>query len=332
MKHLIYALPTTLALAACQGPADEFRQALPQREEVTVAFPETTQQSAQGLQRQALVGAPADFYTSTYYEARKINGFGAFVVDLVETIAAYPPTTLDGATATWGWFSEAREPNEFRLVVARVEAPALHYRWRLEGRPKSGDAGLALAAGAFEPDADPELGRGWFVVRFESIRQLNPAEDGRGQVAYAFAKDEDGVAVQVLFQGPDEAGLDTTAAYAFGQRNSGEGFVTFAFPGDIHEGDPAQSAREDLLLLSRWGADGAGRADVVATRGDLGAQTLYGAQCWDERFISTFEAFVQDGTILGAQGDPATCRLEEARPEALPSAEALANPYPEAVE
>ena len=328
---IIAALPLALAVTACQGPADEFRQALPQRSEVTVAFPQDTGQSSQGLTRQALVGEPADLYTMTYYEARKINGFGAFVVDLLETITAYPPTVLDATTATWGPFSEPREPNEFRLVVERRDAPALHYLWRLEGHPKSVADYTVFAGGAFEPAPVADQGRGWFVVSFEQLRSIDPSEDGRGQIAYAFAKDDEGLAVQVLFQGPDDDGVDSTVGYWFGERASGEGFVSFAFPDDIDD-DPTKPAREDLLLLSRWSASGAGRADVVATHGDLGSQVAYGAQCWDDTFVSTFEALVLDGQILDAQGDPASCRLGEARPESLPDANSLANPYAEELE
>lgn len=333
MKKLILTtLPLTLAFTACQRPGDEFREALPHRSDVTVAFPEDAAQSSQGLSRQALVGEPAEYYTTTYYEARKINGFGAFVVNLVETITAYPPTTLDADVATWGPFSDDREPNEFRLTVERRDAPSLHYLWYLEGRPKSATDYTGLAGGAFEPSAVPDQGRGWFGVSFDNIRTLDPTEDGAGQIAYAFAKDDEGLAVQVVFQGLDATGAVATAGYLFGQRTTGEGFVSFAFPGDINDGDPTMPAQEDILLLSRWTASGAGRADIIATNGDLGTQALYGAQCWNDTFVSTFEAIVLDENILNAQGDPTSCRLGELQPESLPDAESLVNPYAEELE
>lgn len=325
-KHFTL-LTTSLLAAACAAPADEFRAALPSESDVTVEVPEQTSQSTNGLARQPIVGEPAEFYTNTYYEARNINDFGRFVVDLVETITSYPATAVTEDAAVWGPFSEPREPNEFRLTVERHDAPALHYTWALEGRPKSATDFTGLAGGDFEPSEVADQGRGWFVVDFEAIRALDPSEDGRGQIAYAFDKGPNGVAVRMLVQSFDDQGDVVHGGYAFGQSITGEGYVIFAFPSDIHEDDPTKPAPEDLLIRSQWTASGAGRADVVARNGDLGPQTVYVAQCWDDTFVSTFELFTLDGTILGAQGDPSTCELEEETPEALPTVEDVANPF-----
>lgn len=329
MKTL--ALPLTLftatTLAACGAPADEFRSALPQRGDVTVDVPAQTAGSAQGLRRQSLVGEPAEFYSHTYYESRRLNGFGAFVVGLVETITDYPATTVDADRATWGPFSEDREPNEFRLTVERKDAPSLHYAWALEGRPKSVADWTGLAGGHFAPTEVEDQGRGWFVVDFDAVHSLDPSEDGRGRMAYAFDKDGAGVTVQALFQGVDAAGAPVHAAYAFGQKTSGEGWVLFAFPADIHDGDPALAAPENLLIRAQWSASGAGRADVIATEGDTGEEAVYAAQCWDDTFVSTFEVYAQGETNVAAAGDPDSCRLPEAMPDALPEADALTDPF-----
>ena len=321
-------ITTSLAFAACAQPADEFRAALPTKADVTVEVPESTSQSSNGIYRQAIVGEPAEFYTNTYYESRKINAFGKFVVDLVETVTSYPATTVTEDAATWGPFADELEPNEFQLHVQRIEDPSTHYRWALEGRPKSATDWTGLAGGDFEPYADPDTGRGWFVVDFDAIHSLDPTEDGAGRIAYAFDKTTEDVSVRVLFQAIDPSTqAEVQTAYAFGQDDTGAGFVIFAFPTDIHEDDPTKPAAEDLLIRTQWSASGAGRADVVAKNGDLGTQTVYGAQCWDTSFVSTFELFTLDGTILGASGDPETCQLEEAQPEALPEASAVENPF-----
>ncbi len=319
---------SSMIFVACGGPADEFRAALPGKSDVTVSYPEQTAQSEAGLKHQAIVGEPADFYLNTYYESRKINGFGHFVVTLVETITAYPATTLTENSATWGPFSEDREPNEFQLHVERQDSDTLHYTWALEGRPKSSNDWTGMAGGAFEPSSVPDQGRGWFVVDFEAIRTLDPTEDGAGQIAYAFDKNADGLNVQVLFQAVDAQGNHAQAAYVFGERTTGEGFVMFALPADIHENDEiSMPAAEDLVIRTQWTASGAGRADVVATNGDLGEQTVYGAQCWDDTFVSTFELFTLDGTVLAAEGDPETCDLGEAGPANLPEPSDITNPF-----
>lgn len=306
------------AVWACQSPADEYRAALPDKETLQVEVPA---QQNQSLTRSALVGGPADLYSHTYYAARDVNLLGRLVVDLVTTIADYPPTAVELNRAVWGPFSEAREPNEFQLVVEKMEADPVYYIWAISGRPKSAEAFTTLAAGAFEPDELEDYGRGWFELDFEAIRTLDPSEGARGTIRYAFAKSERGVAVKAYFAGPEGH-----AAYQYGEKSEGEGYIMFAVPGNIHD-EAELSAPENLLILTRWRPDGAGRADVVATEGDLEGK-VYGVQCWDDRFVATFEAYTLDGEVLASDGDLAGCVLAEPQAADLPEEAELVSPYP----
>jgi hypothetical protein len=77
----------------------------------------------------------------------------------------------------------------------------------------------------------------------------------------------------------------------------------FSFVGDIDEDG---SAWEDARIRSRWQADGAGRADVTATGGDLGTSSASFSQCWNTQFRTVYEDF----TVLSggaAAGDEGLC-------------------------
>lgn len=317
MKTMMVVAGVGLLATACARPADEFRSALPDREVVEVDFPEE-ESTSRGLiasQSQAVVGGPATYYTQTYYESRKINAFGKFMIDILEAVTAYPPTELAENRAVWGPFSEDDEPNEFRLVVEEVEADVRHYRWALQGRHKSVEDFTDIAGGTLEPDdTNTDYGRGWFVVSFENIRELDPSEDGRGTIAYAFVKNAEGVQVRVLFEGPNDGGTEIArGAYAYGKDIAGAGFVTFLLHGDMDEGEAGKEALESLVIHSRWGATNVGRADVVATGGDLGRTVMHVSQCWDTRFTSTYERGAIDGATVVEDGDVTTCQIPDAQ-------------------
>ena len=224
-----------------------------------------------------------------------------------KTIAAYPPTEINKQRAVWGPFSDEREPNEFKLTIAHADNDAPLYVWAIQGRHKSQTELITIARGAFEPEGD-DLGRGWFALDLDAIRQLDPTEDGRGRVAYAFEKTEAGVSVRMHLDAVDDAGEKVEAGYAYGEDAAGNGFVLFAFPESINDAP----LKENVLIRTRWTTNGAGRADVVAVGGDLEGDVARGSQCWDKTFVSTYESFALDGVVFAEAGDVDTCVVDRA--------------------
>lgn len=331
----LFGLFAAGSLAACEKPTSEYIDALPNRQVATIQLPEEgqTTQGLIGQTRSGLVGAPADMYTNTYYQARNLNGLAVFVVNLLETITAYPATTVTDHSAVWGPFGDAQEPNQWVLAVERkTEAAETHYEWYIAGKHRSApdSAYVAIAAGAFAPSTTPDQGRGWFAIDFDLIRTLNPTESGKGRIAYAYDKNDLGVHVLAFFEGPDAMNAVTTAAYAYGESTLGEHYVVFAFQGDIDDGRDGRTQKEDVLIRSRWN-EGPGRADVLAVHGDLGNDVAQASQCWDGSFVSTFEVMTVNGQVLATGGDAATCAFSSAEvPDEgqLPSAEEVESPFP----
>jgi hypothetical protein len=272
--------------------------------------------AAVGRSAEAIVGQPADLYTQSYYGARAINGFGAFVLGLLESITRFAPTSLGPSQAVWGPFGDPGEPNVWRLTIDR--AADSHFDWRLEGKPRSAtDAGyLTIAGGTFVPEQHP-FGRGLFNVDFETLRSLNPTETGRGRIVYAYLRDSSGTRVAVHAVGVDAQGAPTDARYAFGIDPHGVGFILLDAASDA-----AMNAK-DLLIHTRWLADGTGRADVVAADQASG-HVLRVSQCWNSAFVSTFEQGAVDGTVAATSGDATSCgtlSAEFAAPADLPDAD-----------
>jgi hypothetical protein len=327
---LVLGMSLGLTLSACGGdPADEYRQALPNQDQFSVGYPEagTTASGLTGEKKSALVGEPSQFFTATYYESRKINGFGKRVLRTIDRITDHAPSAMTDSSALWGPFSDSGEPNEYRLGVSRRDSPALHYVWKLQGKHKSAssDDYVSLAGGAFQPTG-AERGRGWFAVNFEAIRSINPTEGSRGQIAYAYVVADAGVHVRAAHRAPS----GERAGYAFGADREGNRFVLFAIPESIDLGPQGTDAKEAVLIRTRWNALG-GRADVLASRGDLGSNILHASQCWDETFVSSYESMHFNGNLQAEEGDATTCvQGDAAMPaeEELPQADGeLENPY-----
>lgn len=301
---------TGLVATACE-PAAEYRAALPKADDVTVDVPAqgSSTRGLVGTTKSALVGEKSDWYSQTYHHAKDINTLGALVVNLVESIAALPASKVGEDFAVWGPHSDDNDPNEWMMTVQRIDDA--RYDWRIEGKHKADSDFVTLANGTFEPTGD-DLGRGWFQLDFNAIAELDPTEDARGFIAYAFDKDKSGINVRVRFKGPDERGDNVVAGYAFGEKTSGEGFFIFAFPTSIDEDENPQSADEDVLIRTRWIKGGAGRSDVVAQNGDLDRSIAQASQCWNDRFVSTYEVLKIDGNIKAEDGEARSCVLPEA--------------------
>jgi hypothetical protein len=337
LGRVVGFLPTVLLFTACERPQDEFIAALPDRETMILDIEEG--QSSQGLRpangdgtdRHNLVGAPAEWYTNTYYAARDLNVLAGFIVTVLEEVTKLPPSGLTDKSAVWGPLSDPKEPNEFILNIEKVADSSTYYQWAIKGKHKSSgiDAYISLAAGAFEPSEVKDQGRGWFVIDFEAIRTLNPTEKGHGRIAYALQKNDEGTLVLAHYKGLDDAGNNIQASYAYGEDNKNAGFIVFRLPADIDDGEDGKVAVEDVLIRTRFSPDG-GRADIFATHGDLGSNIVIGSQCWDSVFVSSFEQFKLGEEVLASAGDSTSCAFAEAETpdvNALPDADEVESPY-----
>ena len=336
-RTLTLSISTLALTVACGGTAnDELLEAIPDQDSAIVALPGETGSTSSSLSAgdvgstsSALVGGPANYYTLTYQHARHLNNLGRSVILLLESITRYPATERTPDRAVWGPGSDAADPNEYRLIIERAAPLSSVLLWNIAGRHKSATDFSVLASGAFDKKAGLR-GKGWFVIDFDAIGALDPAEDGTGTIAYAFERTGGGTRVLASADTVDELGNPLVAGYAFGRDADGSGFILFGVPVDIHDNDPTMPAREDLALLTRWTTDNPGRVDVVAAHGDLGSSVVHVAQCWGERFTSTYESLHIDGRLKKEDGDIKTCSLDDAEaPDAaaLPTAEDVANPH-----
>jgi hypothetical protein len=304
MKSLL-AATCALGLVACiqqdEAPKDIDR-ALPTADQVSIKLPETTAR----LIDQNAVGQLATWYVATRDVTRTFNGGSAWVLVLIHSIVQFPVTSVKGDTFTWGPWSQALDPAEYKLDVRAVGDGTFSYQ--LSGRSKTqANAQFEVVIdGTADPRAGDDKGSGQFLIDFDAGRRVNPidASDAKGSVdvRYDLAQRH----LDLTIMSTDAAGKPVSADYAYNQAADGGGDMVF----DVNTNIDGKPADETLTLRSRWLGTGAGRADARIAGGDLGTFQATASECWDTTFARVF--YTDSGNFAPTEGVQTSCAFATA--------------------
>jgi len=297
---------TALAIGCVQDPGATVDMAIPRAQDMRVNLPEND-----GAM-QAAVGEISEYYALTRGITLTFNAGAGFVLVLVHAIVQHPATTVEGTTYTWGPYSEPLAPAEWRLVV--TDNLDGSYDWSLDGRSKidGGDFVSAISGLAVE-GANPYRGSGDFSLDFDALKALDPIAfvgSNGGTVAVVYdLENRDGTqaSLQMHIDAPNEAGEPIVADYLYAENEDRSGDFQFSLPVDVNEDG---SAMENVVLRSRWLADGSGRGDARVSGGDAGADIIEASQCWDTSFRTVYEVSTHD--FWPESGDAGQCAFAEA--------------------
>jgi hypothetical protein len=296
-----------LGLTACvvkEGPPEGIERAIPKAEQVSIKLPVGTNRT---------VGELSEWYVATRNITTTFNGGSAWVLILIHTIVQFPVTSVDGSTYTWGPFSDALDPAEYRLDV--VDNGDETYNWSLSGRSKTqaNSQFEMIITGLADGSAGENQGNGNFLIDFDAGRRVNPIDadpEARGQVSVSY--DLAARHLDLHIMSTDDNGNPVTADYAYNEGADGSGDMVFGIEGEMGGGPGLEQA----VIRSRWLASGDGRADVAIHSDDTGAGAA-GSQCWDGQFRTEFEGVIAGDPTTGAvffaaAGDEASCAYTEA--------------------
>jgi hypothetical protein len=267
------------SLVACIIQKDEtpseLRRAIPTADQVKIELPESNARA---------VGDLAEWYVATRNITRTFNGGSAWVLVLVHAIVQYPVTSVAGNTYTWGPWSDALDPAEYKLdVVDNLDGT---YTYQLSGRSKTeANSQFEVVIDGF---ADPRLGdnkgNGSFTLDFDASRRVNPIDsdpDARGSITAGY--DLSARHLDLAIDSTDDNGDPVNANYEYNRTLDGGGDMVFNINGDAG----GTSAQEQITLRSRWQSNGAGRADARLSGGDL-ATSAIASECWSTTFRRTY--------------------------------------------
>ena len=281
--------------------ADEFRDAIPRAEAVRLAEPEASAGgTASSATRTAGEDAPwaggpwSEYYGFTRIVRDGVNGVTGVILGGLWLIVHTRPSTLSEDEAVWGPHSDALEPAEWQLRVTEVRQH--EYDYVLEGRPK----------GTAEPFRAVLTGKGWgrkhdrhgdghFEIDLDTARELDPLKHQDDSGTVRITHDLPPTITQDLWLGdrfisaevrPTDESVWWTVDSS--QYEDGSGTLVVNAEDDIDE--TRTTAAEAVQISSQWRPDGAGRADITISGGDLPTEVLSvsAVECWGSDFYRSY--------------------------------------------
>jgi hypothetical protein len=288
-----------VSLVACVQHSEappEIAKAMPQAESVSIKLPD----QARSIGSRS-VGQLANWYVATRDVTRMFNGGTGWVLVLLNTIVKFPVTSVSGDTYTWGPWSEALDPAEYKLDVRAVGDGT--YEYQLSGRSKTAAAAefQVVIDGKADPRKGDLQGNGQFLLDFDASRAVNPIDAGDARGSLDVNYDLAARHLDLTIMSTDAQGQPALASYAYNAGLDGGGDMTFALSGNAGGGP----ALETATLRSRWTHDGAGRADGRVAGGDLGTIQATASECWDTRFARVY--YTDSVNLAGTEGNAAAC-------------------------
>jgi hypothetical protein len=321
-----------MALPGCmlekQDDSAEYREAVPLREAMVVAGPETgageSSAASVGDRRSALADGPAArgpyarWYGFTRVVTGGVNVVTAAVLGSVWAIVRTEPASIENGEATWGPYTEALNPVTYRFRVTRVDEAM--YDYVLEGRPKtSGSDGdyEAVLTGRGYGKRHEKHGEGDFTIDLDTARELDPfahADDSGSvrivhQLPHDITSGGDAVPRTIVAEvKPNPAVNPETFTVTSTANEDGTGTLRVDAVGDVD--DTKTTELEDIVVGSRWRADGAGRADITIAGGDVPADpgVVTAVECWGADFMRSYYSDSLDSEP--AFGEASACVYE----------------------
>ena len=302
MKSLLAAtIVMSLAATGCvrqdATPTSDIDNAIPTADQVTIKLPTAGQSRT--------VGDLATYYLTTRAATLTFNGGAAWVLTLLHAIVQYPVTSVSGTTSTWGPWSNALDPAEYRLdVTANGDGT---YAYSLSGRNKvqSGSQFQMIITGDADPTAGALAGNGHFTLDLNASHSVdpidNPTDKGVIDATYDLATKQ----LSLHIDTTDDNGAAEVADYAYAEGADGSGDMTFNVFGNAG----GTAANEQMTVRSRWTAAGAGRGDARIAGGDLGTVQAIASECWGTDFRRTY--YTDNASFQPTEGDAASCAFAD---------------------
>ena len=328
-RGLVGALLLGCLVPACtlekQDDGDEYREAVPLREAVVVAGPESdssadsTTASAPTAAHALAVTRPlgrnyAKWYGFTRAVRAGVNTVTGAVLGSAWAIVHTEPSAVKDGEATWGPYTDALEPASYRFRVTRVAEG--EYDYVFEGRPKAetSDTAYRTVLKGHGYGKRHELhGEGEFTIDLDVARELDPpahvGDSGTVHVVHHLPHDIDAghalprsILAEVT---PDPAVNPESFSVTSDANEDGTGSLHVVAKADVNDSKTTQL--EDVTVDSRWRADGAGRADIGISGGDIPADPgkVTAVECWGADFARSYYSDSID--FAPTEGDATAC-------------------------
>lgn len=294
-------LGAVLVLAACGGNSGnsqtddtEYAEATPDLSGVSLEInPSTTvDESAltgadfsQVYAQAVSSGAPSEFLNGARVEVKALNSSLKDTINKIVSLSnggvkvkagdvfTYGPADVDGAN--------------FRLAVKKTSDK--HFSWKLEARAQGStdDSAFKLVgAGRLVRGTQAHRGRGVLGLNLDNLKAAAPTTTGAGKLMAAYAHtagDDKTLAYKLVGFTPNTTTKDPVTGAFVGYKLADSHITALRVFGKYNLADSATTAKENVFARLRFIPGTGGRADILATGGDIATGHVYiGASCWDK--------------------------------------------------
>ena len=309
----VATLAATQSCAMQQDDGSRFREPIPQASEVEVSGPDGAaaaqagpSASAAGTGSEPWANGPwAKYYGFTRHVRDGVNGVTAVVLGGVWLVVHTQPSDVAEHQAIWGPWDDSLSPATYRFRV--VEVGEREYQYFLEGRKKSSGSDAdwrAVLSGEGFGRRHAKHGDGNFSIDLDVAEELDPFEhaddSGTLTITHQLSTPDKTVSADMK---PSATERWWTAAST--RHSDGSGTLLVNAHDDVD--DSKTTALEDVVIDSRWRADGAGRADITISGGDVGALVVTANECWSTDFMRSYYSDSVD--YAPTEGDVTACSL-----------------------
>ncbi|HYX91277.1 MAG TPA: hypothetical protein VE782_06935 [Myxococcaceae bacterium] len=322
VRGLLIAIAVS-ALAACGLDDSQFADAMPDMDGLALAI---SGGAAEGLStsalsstvaQQGLQGNEIEFLGAARNAAKQLNQAVRQVLEPVADLLSSGAGA--GSTANVKVYGPVDRGNAtYRLTIARVEPG--RFAWKLQakaiGAPDT-DYQIVMA-GRIARGTEPHRGRGVMGVNLDVLKSIDSSLPGQGQLFVGFGHGDAGITLVYLVRNftTDPAQFDPVTAAFVGHRLLPSMLTRIRLASYYNLADSPTSAKEFVRSRVRYIPGVGGRADVLATGGDVPAGSVYlGSACWDAQENEGFYVLRQcvpgqpgSCTILQTRGDLSNCR------------------------
>ncbi|PTL83936.1 hypothetical protein [Vitiosangium sp. GDMCC 1.1324] len=315
-------LGAVLVLAACGGSQvedTEYVEATPDltgtsleiNGDVADEGSKLTAEDFSGAYAQALTTQGPEFLAGARAEVKALNAALKDAITRITTLAngdlkeaqkgdvlVYGPKDLDNAT--------------FRLQVKKTSTK--RFAWKLEARPLGSTDDTAwklVGAGRLARGELAHRGRGTLALNLDNLKSVAPSTTGQGKLMASFAHtvgEDKTVSYRLVGFTPNPANHDPVTGAFVGYRLLPSRVTGIRVMGKWNLSSTATDAKENVFSRIRFRPGIGGRADVLASGGDIPASHVFiGSACWDAQEKEVFK--ILRDCVKGTEGQPGSCSV-----------------------
>ncbi len=200
----------------------------------------------------------------------------------------------------------------FRLQVKKTGDK--RFAWKLEARPLGSTDDTAwklVGAGRLAKGEVAHRGRGTLALNLDNLKAVAPNTTGQGKLIASFAHtagEDKAVSYRLVGFTPNLTNHEPVTGAFVGYRLLPSRVTGIRVMGKWNLGNTATAEKENVISRIRFRPGIGGRADVLATGGDIPVNHAFiGSACWDAQEQEVFKV-VRD-CVKGTEGQPASCTL-----------------------